>query len=387
MILSRLVAISLFWLCLLLLAIGLLSTNHIATAQQTNASLLTQTFTGQGFDACALPNVSDMQAWMNGSPYKVVNLYGGPLHACPRGQPTIQQVQTLMEQGWKFIPTWVGPQSQCWGTVSAAGFSNSAVVASEASGARRIDSNPEIAYSQGISEADAAIEWAAYLGLTKQDWSNTIIYFDLEHFNDPDGSDGACIKAAQAFVNGWSSRIQQRGNLAGLYTTACTFNRYKDTIPPLDAVWIARFLLPYRYRPDATVYGMPCISDSQWNNQQRIVQYAGGHQESWNGITLTIDSNVLDGIVAVGNPAATPLPTRTPTPTMTHTPLPTSTGTITHTSETATPTSTETVTETLEMTPTITPTETVDAREQPTSTPVPTTFPGASEIFLPLITK
>ncbi len=46
------------------------------------------------------------------------------------------------------------------------------------------------------------------------------------------------------------------------------------------------------------MYGAPCLSDTLWSNHQRLRQYAGGHDETWGGVTLNIDSDVMDGIVA-----------------------------------------------------------------------------------------
>jgi hypothetical protein len=37
------------------------------------------------------------------------------------------------------------------------------------------------------------------------------------------------------------------------------------------------------------------LEDSYWNDHQRLKQYAGGHRETWGGVELVIDSNVLDG--------------------------------------------------------------------------------------------
>jgi photosystem II stability/assembly factor-like uncharacterized protein len=45
------------------------------------------------------------------------------------------------------------------------------------------------------------------------------------------------------------------------------------------------------------VWDAPCVSNGLWNSHQRIKQYAGGHNEAWGGVTLNIDSNVLDGEV------------------------------------------------------------------------------------------
>ena len=46
------------------------------------------------------------------------------------------------------------------------------------------------------------------------------------------------------------------------------------------------------------MWGISCLSDGLWTNHQRIRQYAGGHNETWGGVTLNIDSNVSDGVVA-----------------------------------------------------------------------------------------
>lgn len=352
--------------CLLALLLVVLNANpqtSHALAQQKSVESFTAAFSGHGFDACSLPSAEKMQAWMDGSPYRVVNLYGGPFHACPEGQATLERVQELRQQGWKFIPTWVGPQSQCWGANQDGPTARAAVSLYKTNARPRINNDPALAYTQGISEADMAIEWAAYLGLTEQDWSNTVLYYDLEYFS---ASNAECVSAAQSFISGWSKRVQERGNVAGLYTNACNIPNYANSTPPLQAVWIARFLLPYQYRPDASVWNMPCIADAAWSNHQRIVQYSGGHAESWNGITLTVDSNVLDGIVALGNPAATPLPTRTPT----STPTPTATDTPTATSS-----------------PTTTPTPTLAATITPVPSAVPTADPNDPKLFLPLINR
>jgi hypothetical protein len=47
------------------------------------------------------------------------------------------------------------------------------------------------------------------------------------------------------------------------------------------------------------VLGIICLSNSFWVNHQRIHQYTGDHDETWGGITINIDDNVMDGILAV----------------------------------------------------------------------------------------
>jgi hypothetical protein len=62
------------------------------------------------------------------------------------------------------------------------------------------------------------------------------------------------------------------------------------TIPNVpDAIWSAHCAY---YNPNATVWNVYSLSNSLWNNYQRIRQYTGGHNETWGGLTLNIDSNV-----------------------------------------------------------------------------------------------
>ncbi len=63
-------------------------------------------------------------------------------------------------------------------------------------------------------------------------------------------------------------------------------------------VWLAWWNYT-TYNPNASVYGSSCVSDSLWSNHQRIHQYTGSHDESWGGITINVDSNAVDGILAV----------------------------------------------------------------------------------------
>ena len=76
----------------------------------------TEVYIGQGFDKCDIPSLSQLQAWWSASPYQAVNLYiGGSSRACANNVLTSTYVAELYKQGWKFIPTWVGPQAPCTG--------------------------------------------------------------------------------------------------------------------------------------------------------------------------------------------------------------------------------------------------------------------------------
>jgi photosystem II stability/assembly factor-like uncharacterized protein len=266
-------------------------TPAVATVERTSIGR------GPGFDICNLPSPAELSTWWSASPYRIVNLYiGGVLRFCDNQNLSAAALSQLSTQGWKFIPTWVGPQAPCTNYRS------------------RFSSSPGDAFNQGRAEADAALDAARALGLAEAGGAGTIIYYDMESF---DPLDEGCIAAAQAFVAGWTSRLHERGSQAGLYGSACSprIEGYATIAAPPDAVWVAQWNRDF-FDPNMTVWGIFCLDDSLWARSQRIRQYTGGHDETWGGLTLNIDSNVVDSIVAdlSGNPP-TPTPTRTPTPT------------------------------------------------------------------------
>jgi len=85
-----------------------------------------------------------------------------------------------------------------------------------------------------------------------------------------------------------------------------------------DDVWIAD------WDGDASVFGDPYVSDALWTNHQRIHQFGGGHDETYGGVTLDIDSDALDAAVVGAGGQVQPVPAPTPAPTPTPTPSPSS---------------------------------------------------------------
>ncbi len=237
----------------------------------------TSIFKGQGFDKCEIPTLSQMQTWIDESPYRVVNLYiGGSKRSCRNRALTSSYITQLSEQGWKFIPTWVGPQCR-YGNIS-------------------YDLNT--AYAQGVSEAEAAVREAASLGLTSSDSSGTIIYYDMEGYTSqhPD-----CSEPAKKFIEGWTAKLHFTGNMAGLYGSVCAseINIFSAIDPMPDAIWLADATRSaYDSQQVVWVTANRCLPDTNWRNSQRIRQYTQGHAETWGGVSLTIDSNVIDGPVA-----------------------------------------------------------------------------------------
>lgn len=246
-----------------------------------NEAVNWQLVTGQGFDSCASVNLARMATWKANSPYSVYGLYlGGSSAYCPTSF-SAADLRELYSKGWRFIPTWVGPQAPCTNF------------------RKRFSLDPAIAYAEGVDNANQAINAARQLGLTKSDGSGTVIYYDLEYFN----ADAACSEAAKAFIRGWTTRLQGMGNKSGIYATSGNLNTNKiyALSPAPDAAWIAEWYLEPYYRPWVTVFDVDYLPDTYWSNHQRVYQYCGGHNETWGGLTLNIDNDVIDGPVAVPN--------------------------------------------------------------------------------------
>jgi len=248
----------------------------------------------QAFDSCNRPTLSQMQTWWNSSPYWIYNLYIGGISnsSCYPELLNSSYVAAARSQGWEFIPTWVGLQAPC------------------TSFKYRFSSDPSNAFGQGIQEANQAFARAANLGLVGSTIPNTVIYYDMEAFY---GADDACKLAARSFLSGWSQRLHELGARSGVYGSACYYMPDWTALSnPLDDAWIASWYKTdtngdgegdqYYYDPNANVWNVICLSPNVWTDHQRIRQYAGGHNETWGGVTINIDSNVTDGrVVSPGN--------------------------------------------------------------------------------------
>jgi hypothetical protein len=226
---------------------------------------------GLGFDTCTAPSVATMTDWL-ASPYRVIGTYlGGVNWACDYGNFTASWVSQVAAEGWRFIPIWVGPQAPC----------------STIPGATLI--NPSQAAAEGQAEAASAVATAQSFGYG----AGTPIYFDMEGY---DSSDTACSQAVLTFLGGWTQGLHAAGYLSGVYSSAGSgitdlASEYANTsYPSPDAVWIADW-------DGNPVLSDPYLPDSDWAGS-RLRQYAGGHNETWGGDTLNIDSDIIGGPVA-----------------------------------------------------------------------------------------
>ena len=280
------------------------TTSHAATMNSLSSLGNSQIYIGQGFDICEIPTLSQMQTWAASSPYKVVNLYiGGSSRLCSNAALTAAYLKQLSAQGWKFIPTWVGPQAPCTGYLT------------------RMSSDATTAYNQGVAQANLAVEALATLGLTLPDKTGSIVYYDIEYY----GTNTACRTAVNSFMNGWVSQIHTRGNLAGVYSSpACNtgLSDFRTITNVPDAIWIAAWYYNIgdprgTYDPTASVWDWlgSCLPSSAWFDHQRLRQYSGDHIETWGNLSLEIDNDILDGIVAMPYVPKTPpyiIPTAIP---------------------------------------------------------------------------
>ncbi len=255
-----------------------------AAAPGTSAGGLRVTYDGHGFDSCkndgSLPALADMQTWYTNGPYGVWNLYIGGSSRANCGTLTRAYVQQLAQQGWLLIPTWVGPQAPCSNV-----------------GRTHMSADPAAAYSQGVTEAFLARNVAKNLGLTLSDLSGTVIYYDVEYYQ----GNQACRDAVKAFISGWSGELRATGDQVGVYGAPCgpSLSDYAQVANVPDMIWIAWWGYP-GYDPSASVWNFSyCgFNNNLWTNHQRLRQYAGGHDESWDSVTFNIDSDRIYGHVA-----------------------------------------------------------------------------------------
>jgi hypothetical protein len=226
-----------------------------------------------GFDACEDPSQGAMNAWWTNTPWSWVGVYiGGSEMACSQPNLSAAWLNNQNRVGWRFQFIWVGPQAPCTGF----GITFS--------------SNTTTANQQGHSEAKAARAKLLSLGITNQAKGSPLTY-DLEAFN---ASSCNALAAAQAFVRGWVDELHVAPALsAGVYGSTCAseLQSYAASHPP-DFIWGAN------YDGNQRTSVMACVSASSWVSHQRLKQYIGGHNETWGGVTLNIDTDCANGPVA-----------------------------------------------------------------------------------------
>jgi hypothetical protein len=254
-----------------------------ASVDAAGSSARAGVFTGYAFDACSAPATSSLQAWA-ASPYRGLGIYiGGANRACKQTNLNATWVQAATGLGWSLLPLYVGLQAPC---ISQSGLA-------------KISTSQATAATQGTAAADDAAAKAQALGLP----AGSPVWFDMEGYHL---SDTTCSNAVRSFVSAWGGELRAQGFVPGVYGSAASTVRdvaALGTAKP-DVIWIAN------WNGTEDVFGDPYVSDALWANHQRVHQYKGGHRETYGGVTINIDSNVVDSIVVGGivPPAPPPQP-------------------------------------------------------------------------------
>ncbi|GID97377.1 hypothetical protein Adi01nite_67890 [Amorphoplanes digitatis] len=255
-------------------AVVLLSATTLTRADATvtataAATVQPGTFSGPAFDACTAPSSASMAAW-KASPYKAVGIYfGGNNRGCTQANLTAEWVRTQVAAGWRLIPLYVGPQASC----------------TLATKKKNLIDNAKAA-AQGAAAAQDAAAQARALGLAAQ----SVLIYDMEAYKN---GDAACRSGVLAFMGAWTARLHDLGYLSGFYSSMGSG----------VADQVANYAVPGYVRPDYIDFArwdqVATVTDAgipagHWTPHRRMKQYHGDHKETWGGVTINIDSNLVD---------------------------------------------------------------------------------------------
>jgi hypothetical protein len=246
-------------------------------------------FTGYGFDQCLAPESWKMDRWMEQSPFSAVGIYiSGASRGC-RDQPNLTPawVSHQLENGWRLLPITLGPQASCHPAFPR--YGNDPTIRTNSA------DNYRAARKQARAEADTAVAAAQRLGITE----GSTLWYDLEGANGL-LTNATCRESALSFLSAWTSRLHRNGYVSGVYSSAGSGIKILDDVrvnrPNAyqlpDRVWIARW--DGKANLDACRDQPTCyVRTDGWKPHRRVKQYRGGHNETWGGVTINIDSNFM----------------------------------------------------------------------------------------------
>jgi hypothetical protein len=242
---------------------------HVASASRRKPVVkahAASVFTGLGIDVCATPSGAALSAWSS-SPYRGVGAYlGGANMACSQPNFTAAWVSSETAAGWHIIPTYVGLQAP----------GNSCGCASI---------TPSKAAAQGTAAADDAITRAETVAIGP----GNPIYFDMEAYSRT----GSATAAVRSFLASWTATLHNARYLSGVYSSGLSGIAdlaavYGTGYLEPDDIWIADW-------NGRQTTSDPYVPAGDWPLHQRLHQYLGGHNVTFGGVTLDIDSNAIDG--------------------------------------------------------------------------------------------
>jgi len=240
-------------------------------------------FTGFGFDQCLAPTQRTMDSWLQHSPYLAAGIYiSGDSRAC-RSQPNLTPgwVRTQLAKGWRLLPITLGPQASCQPRFPR--YRDDFTISPQR-GAGKYGK----ARTMGQNSATSTVADAKALGLTP----GSTLWYDLEGF---DTANTDCRESALSFLSAWTTKVQSLGYVAGVYSSAGSgLNAIDDArvnrpgafnLP--TRIWLARW---DGVANTSTSY----LREDGWRPGGRVKQYRGGHDETWGGARINIDTNFLD---------------------------------------------------------------------------------------------
>ncbi|MFW6090885.1 MAG: glycoside hydrolase domain-containing protein [Actinomycetota bacterium] len=221
-----------------------------------------------GFDTCSAPSIGALRAWRGESPYSVANIYfGGVNRACEQPNLSAAWVHEATALGWRLLPTYVGHQPFCMPARDPEKFT--------ASNAAEL----------GASDAEDAVARADELGLLQ----GSALYANIEDYDRTP----ACGEAVRRYVSAWTTTLHDAGYLAGVYVhfdsglRDLSAGHDSTTYARPDAVWMAD------WDRKRSLRSWPTAPDRYWAVWQRAKQYRGDHDETWDDVTINIDSNIV----------------------------------------------------------------------------------------------
>ena len=241
-------------------------------------------YNGLGFDACSAPSATQMAAW-GASPYRAIGVYVGGINmACSQPNLNPAWVAQQWAAGWHLIPTYVGLQAP-----------------SNSCGCAAI--SPTQAAAEGTAAAQDAVAHAQAVGIG----AGNPIYDDMESYS----RNSTNTPAVLAFLAAWTTQLHTEGYVSGVYGGGLSgmvdlSSQYGTTYAEPDDIWIADW-------NNQQTTSDPSVPPADWASGQRLHQYRGGHNETYNGVTIDIDNDYLAGSTAFGT-VVTPTPALTVIP-------------------------------------------------------------------------
>ncbi|MFD8453369.1 MULTISPECIES: choice-of-anchor P family protein [Streptomyces] len=233
-------------------------------------------FQGKGFDKCDAPSTTELNAWKGASPYGAVGIYIGGVNVGCDPNFDAAWVQTHYENGWRFIPIYVGPQAQ--GDGGSCGDPGSP-------GCEVID-DPE---AQGAASARDAAAIAQDFGFG----AGSVLYYNMEAYTPGE----ATTPLVLPFLEAWTQTLHELGYRSGAYGSLSSLAA--DLVETDGSGYVLPDVINFaKWDGEATVQD-PAIPDHMWAEHQRVKQYVGHTEaepncESHGGVELCVDLDFLD---------------------------------------------------------------------------------------------